>query len=407
MSKSIRILLAVILLLLVVATTVVLTQPELLKSSSAPPTDPSQAGEAEQKPADATQNEAQPVMTVTIESPRQMELAVRLPLDGDVAAWEEAILASEINGQQLVELLANVGDRVEKGQVLARFSAITTQSEVTRAKAALAESRAALVEAESNAQRATRLRKSGSISTQQIIQYQVAARTARARLRSARAALSAQQENLRFTALRAPDTGVISARTATVGAVPAVGSELFRMIRQGRLEWRAEVMASDLARISIGDEADIHLPGKQRIRAQVRAIGPSVDTRTRTALVYFDLPAEPSLHTGMFLGGELLLGKSQATTLPLQAVVSRDGFNYVYRLDKDDRVRRVKVKTGRHAGDRVEARAEPPNRLQDADRIVVQGAGFLSEGDRVRIVADSAAHPSSTGDGNPVHSLSH
>ena len=113
------------------------------------------------------------------------------------------------------------------------------------------------------------------------------------------------------------------------------------------------------------------------------------------------------MHTGMFLGGELLLGKSQATTLPLQAVVSRDGFNYVYRLDKDDRVRRVKVKIGRHAGDRVEARAEPPNRLQDADRIVVQGAGFLSEGDRVRIVADSTAHPSSTGDGNPVHSLSH
>ena len=207
-----------------------------------------------------------------------------------------------MNGQQLVEVLANIGDQVEKGQILARFSAQTSQSEVKRAQASLAEARAALVEAESNARRANRLRKTGSVSTQQILQYQVAARTARARVRSAQAALSAQQENLRFTVLRAPDAGLISARSASVGAVPSTGSELFRLIRQGRLEWRAEVMASDLDRVSIGDEAELQLPGRQGVKAQVRAIAPAIDVRTRTALVYFDLPADRALRSGMFLG---------------------------------------------------------------------------------------------------------
>ncbi len=407
MSKSIRILFAVVLLLLVVATFVVLTRPELLKplaesAEAAPQTQPQAA-----TPEPGSQNSAQPVMSVAVQAPRQMTMAVRLPLDGNVAAWEEATLASEMNGQQIVELLANVGDRVEKGQILARFSAQTTQAEVTRSKASLAEARAALVEAESNARRANRLQKTGAVSTQQVIQYQVAARTAWARVRSARAALRAQQENLRFTVLRAPDAGLISARSASVGAVPSAGSELFRLIRQGRLEWRAEVMESDLGRISVGDEAELHVPGQQGIRARVRAIAPAIDVRTRTALVYFDLPAEAALRAGMFLGGNLLLGESTAMTVPAQAVVPRDGFNYVYRLDQDNRARRLKVSVGRYAGDRIEIRAEPPGSLQESDRIVVQGAGFLSEGDLVRVVDAVGARPSSADGKSTTLSSSH
>lgn len=407
MRKSIRILFAVILLLLLAATVVVLTRPALLTSFPASSEFPPAAGKAEATPPAAPQNSAPPVMTVTVEPPRQMKMAVQLPLDGHVAAWEEATLASEVNGQQLVEVLVNVGDRVDKGQVLARFSAQTTQAEVGRAEASVAEARAALVEAESNAERAVRLRKTGAVSTQQIIQYQVAARTARARLRSAQAALRAQQENLRFTVLRAPDAGLIAARSASVGSVPSAGTELFRLIRQGRLEWRAEVMESDLARLSIGDEAAFQLPGRQDIRAHVRAIAPAVDAKTGTALVYLDLPADPALRAGMFLGGNLLLGESEATTVPLQAVVPRDGFNYIYRLDPDERVRRLKVATGRQAGDRIEVRALPPASLQAADRIVVQGAGFLSEGDKVRVVAVADAQPPSTDDRHPANSLSH
>ncbi|MDO5057368.1 MAG: efflux RND transporter periplasmic adaptor subunit [Lautropia sp.] len=408
MRKSIRILFAVILLLLLAATVVVLTRPEFLKSSSKPAESSSEVSSQEETAAaPPPQESAPPVMTVTVETPQQMAMTMRLPLDGDVAAWEEAALASEVNGQQLVDVLVNVGDRVEKGQVLARFSAQTTQAEVSRAEASVAEARAALVEAQSNAGRAARLRKTGAVSTQQIIQYQVAARTARARLRSARAALRAQQENLRFTVLRAPDSGLIAARSASVGSVPSAGTELFRLIRQGRLEWRAEVMESDLGRISVGDEAELKLPGQQGIKAQVRTIAPSIDAKTRTALVYFDLPADPALRAGMFLGGELLLGKSQAMTLPAQAVVPRDGFNYVYRLDQDKRVHRVKVKTGRLEGNRIEILPEPPGRLQDSDRIVVQGAGFLSEGDKVRVVDAAGAQQPSTNDRHSANSLSH
>lgn len=407
MSKSIRILFAVILLLLLAATFVVLKRPELLKLSSASLESPSPARKQEGALSAASQEEEQTVMTVTVETPRQIAMVERLPLDGDVAAWEEASLAPEVNGRRIVELHANVGDRVKKGQILARFAAETSHSEVTRARASLAEARAALIEAESNARRARRLRRSGSISSQQIVQYQVAARTAKARLRSARAALRAQQENLRFTVLRAPDAGLISARNASVGAVPSAGSELFRLIRQGRLEWRAEVMASDLERISVGDEAELRLAGREGIKARVRAIAPAINTKTRTALVYFDLPAESGLRAGMFLGGELILGKSLVTTVPVQAVVPRDGFNYVYCLDQDKRVHRLKVRVGRHEGGRIEIHAESPGRLQESDRIVVQGAGFLSEGDRVRVVQAVGDRTSLMDERNPFHSFSY
>lgn len=404
MSTSKRILFALALFCLLAATLVVLLKPELLKPAVAPAeapvsaSDDKAAAQAQRDQATQHAGSTKPVMTVTVETPRNTWIPIRLPVDGDIAPWEEATVASEVNGQRIVEVLVNVGDSVEKGQPLARFSEQNAQAEVTRAQASLAEARAALSEANSNVQRATRLRKTGVVSRQKLIEYRVAAQTARARVRSARAALKAQQENHGFTTLRAPDDGLISARSATVGSVPASGSQLFKLIRQGRLEWRAEVMASDLERISVGDQAEIHTGTNRPTRAWVRALSPSVDTRTRTALVYVDLPPGTPARAGMFLGGHLLLGQKSAMTVSLQSVVPRDGFNYIYRLGKEGRVQRMKVVTGVIDGDRVEIRATPPAQLRDTDQVVVQGAGFLSDGDPVAVAEpDTVGHAPSAG----------
>ena len=91
-------------------------------------------------------------------------------------------------------------------------------------------------------------------------------------------------------AVLAPDDGVVSVRSATVGAVVAPGTELFRLIRQGRLEWRAEVAATDLARLSVGQNVRVQPVGGPALTGTVRMVAPTLDPQTRNALVYVDLP---------------------------------------------------------------------------------------------------------------------
>jgi HlyD family secretion protein len=114
-------------------------------------------------------------------------------------------------------------------------------------------------------------------------------------------------------------------------------------------------------------------------------IAPSVDPQTRSALVYVDLPSPVSKDSpakaGMFARGDFEIGVSNALTVPQRALVVRDGFNYVFTLSPDNRVRQLKVQTGRLAGDRVEILSG----LAADARIVVDGASFLTEGDLVRI----------------------
>ena len=337
---------------------------------------------------------AKPVLTVTTARPQLAQLPQLLAASGDIAAWQEASIGSEANGLRLTEVLVNVGDAVRTGQVLARFSEDTVQADLAQARAAFLEAQATLAEAASNAERARTLLNTGALSTQQINQYQTAEQTAKARVAAAEAALAAQKLRLKFTQLLAPDDGVISARTATVGAVVANGTELFRMIRKGRLEWRAEVMASELARIRAGTAVSVQAANGTRLNGKVRMIAPTVNPQNRAALVYVDLmPAsagDAPAKAGMFARGEFALGSGNGVTVPQQAVVVRDGFSYVFRLNADGRVSQLKVKTGRYLRDRVEI---TEGITLDSD-LVVAGAGFLNDGDTVRNVV---AKPSAAG----------
>lgn len=333
---------------------------------------------------------AKAALTVTTARPQLARLSQTLAANGDIAAWQEASIGSEANGLRLTEVLVNVGDVVTAGQTLARFSDETVQADLAQAKAALLEAQANLSEASSNAERARSLMNTGAISTQQINQLITAEQTARARVAAAEANVNAHKLRLKFTQLLAPDSGVISARSATVGAVVSNGTELFRMIRKGRLEWRAEVMASELSRIRAGTHVTLVAANGTRLNGKVRMIGPTVNPQNRAALVYVDLlPAasgEAAAKPGMFARGEFTLGSGNGVTLPQQSVVVRDGFSYVFQLKPDNRVAQVKVKTGRYLQDQVEI----TEGISLQDEIVVSGAGFLNDGDLVRVIRSDA-----------------
>ena len=172
-----------------------------------------------------------PALTVQTAPPQRTAMAQRLAANGNVAAWQEASIGAESNGLRLTEVRVNVGDSVKAGQVLATFAAEMVQADVAQARASLLEAKAHAAEAASNAERARTLQASGALSAQQIEQYTTAAQAAQARVEAAQALLQAQQLRLQHTQVRAPDHGVISARSATVGAVVGAGTELFRMVR--------------------------------------------------------------------------------------------------------------------------------------------------------------------------------
>lgn len=332
---------------------------------------------------------ATPALAVTLTQTQQTLLPLRVFANGNVAAWQEAVIGSEVYGLRLTQVLVNVGDVVKQGQLLAIFSAESTSADLNQAQANLLEATAVSKEALNNANRARSLENTGAMSNQQIEQYITAADTAQARLEVAKAMLDNQKIRLKNTKIYAPDAGVISARNATVGAVTAAGSELFRLIRQGRLEWRAEVISADLAKIKRGMHVKVTAADATIINGKVRMLAPTVDIQSRNSLIYVDLPLNARVKAGMFAKGEFELGQSNALTLPQQALVLRDGFSYVFALNTEQTqttVKQVKVQTGRRIGNLVEIISG----LASQQPVVASGGAFLSDHDVVKVISASA-----------------
>ena len=333
---------------------------------------------------------AKAALTVNVTQPQSAALPLRVNANGNIAAWQEASVGTEANGLRLAEVRVNVGDVVKRGQVLATFAPDTLQADVAQTRAAVAEAEATLAEASANAERARGLQATGALSDAAINQYLTAERTAKARLDAQKSAAQMQQLRLKQTQVLAPDAGVISARSATVGAVLPAGQELFRMIRQGRLEWRGEVTASDMASLKPGMPVVVTPASGAGLKGTVRMVAPTVDPQTRNGIVFVDLPVSGTARAGMFARGEFEIGSGSGLTLPQSAVLLRDGFSYVLRVGNDAKVTQVKVGVGRRVGDRIEITSG----LDAAAKVVAAGGGFLADGDTVRVVDAAPAKAS-------------
>ena len=334
---------------------------------------------------------AKAALTVQVVQPQMASMPITLPAGGNVTAWQEASIGAEVQGLRLAELRADVGDRVEKGQVLAVLAQDMVKADLAQAEAAWAEAVAQSAQATADAQRARGLDGSGALSAQAVAQYATAEQTALARVAATEARVTTERLRLGHTEVRAPDAGVISSRSATVGAVPGSGSELFRLIRQGRLEWRAEVPFAELNRLKAGVRVALKTPGGADVEGTVRKVGPTVDAVTRNGLVYVDLPGPAgaqsgdALRAGMFVRGEFRLASRQVSTLPASALLLRDGFDVVMQVRDDQRVSPIKVRVLGRQGDRVAVDGVPPEA-----KLVARGGAFLADGDTVRVISDAS-----------------
>lgn len=355
-----------------------------------------------------------PAITVSVVETRSLRDIVLA--SGLVAPVEQIQVAPLIEGQPIEALLADVGDKVAVGQVLARLSSSTLDlqkaqlaASLAAAKAQIAQSEAQLLETQSSAAEAQRvsdrtatLRKQGSASQAAADQAQAAAVSANARvavatqsLEAARAQLAlvdAQVANIDLqlarTEVKAPFAGEITARNAQLGAIAsAAGQPMFSLIRDSALELRADIAESDLARLAVGQTASLMLVGQpEPLAGSIRLVEPAIDTTTRLGRVRISLADSALVRSGMFVEAAILVRAADVTAVPVTAVGSANGQATVMLVEAG-KVQRQVVKTGIREGGWVEI----TEGLAPGQTIVTKAGAFVRDGEMINPIPAAPA----------------
>lgn len=321
------------------------------------------------------------VMTVTATPLERVELKRSISMTGSVFAWQDVIIAPEVGGYRVAEVLVDVGARVTKGQQLVALSTALLEAEVATKQATLNQRRAELDNASQALERGQSLATMNVLSKADLDRLVSEELAARARLESARADLETSQLRLKFTSVTSPDDGIITSRTVTVGQVAQAGNEMLRLLRDGRIEWRGEAPETRLADLAPGQPVKIITADGKPFSGTVRVVSPTIGANNRTALIYVDLPVDERLRPGMFARGEIEIGSGPGFTVPLESVVNTDGYSYVFVVNADNTVTRQRIDVGGVAGGSIEV----VGGLNGGEMIVAKGAGFLKDGDLVNV----------------------
>ena len=354
-----------------------------------------------------------PAITVVPAVKRQF--VDRLFVSGTLVARDEAQVAARIDGLTIVGLDAEDGDRVKAGQVLARLDrsqldAMLAENDATtkRADAAIDQARSLIVQSQAQAQFASadfdRARKLGEgvMATSTIEQREMAMKTAQAQLAAAQNALGvaeadrksrdAERQELLVrigrTEVRAPVSGIVSRRSARLGAAASTSGEpLFRIIEDGAIDLEADVPEQTLAKLAIGMPAELKLPGVDgRVMGHVRLVNQEVDKGSRTGKVRIALDDPSRAHVGAFASGQVELARRQGLGVPA-AALEQDGDDARLDIVHDGKVEVRHVKAGIADGGWVEIQSG----VKDGESVVARAAAFLRPGDRVRPTPETTA----------------
>lgn len=333
-------------------------------------------------PSDTTPSAPTAVMAVEVISPVVQPVELTLPASGVIAGKEVAQVGARVNGVAIEQILVAVGDFVQAGQPLALLDNSVAIQQSIASNAELAQATVALQKAEADLARVEPLMAIDAISRAQYDSYQVAKAQAEANVVSAQARLNSTQTSELYSQVLAPVSGVISKKMADVGML-TTGAPLFEIVKDGVLEWQASISPLDAQQISVGQRASVFVGGEV-VSGVVTKIAP-VANNSRELTVHTMLDNNRLLHSGMYQTGEFLLAESIVPTLPQQAIISSDGFDYVWVVEPTEtalyKAHREQVFLGERVGDIVAVPEFNPEAL-----VVKQGGGFLKEGDLVNVV---------------------
>lgn len=354
--------------------------------------------------------------TITVSKVTTEDFVQTAAVSGSLVPREEILVSPEIEGLRVRELLADEGDHVKKGQVLARLvseqiDAQLAQNEANLAhsNAAIAQAKSQIVQAEAQAKeaqaqlvRAEPLKKSGYLSGATYDQRESAAGTTAAQLVAARDGLTAAEaDKAQVTAQRreimwrrsntdvtAPKDGIISRRTARIGAMAsAIGEPMFRIIEDGEIELDAEIVETELKNVKVDQKAVVTVPGYGDFNGKVRLVSPEVDKTTRLGRVKIFLGSNPVLRIGSFAEGRIETARSRGLAVPSSAVTFNQDLISVQVVVNGNRIEQRIVPVGLSAGDLIEVK----DGLKEGDVVVTRAGTFLRDGDIVRPVVPEAA----------------
>lgn len=353
-------------------------------------------------------NDSAPLITVV--KARQADFKETVLVSGNLVAREEILVTPEVEGLRVVELFADEGSKVTKGQVLARLVADQLDAQVAQNDAARARSEAAIAQAQSNIvqaearakeaaaqlDRAEPLKKSGYLSGSTYDARESAADTTKAQVVAARDALraaeadkaqvAAQRRELDWrrgnTEVKSPADGVVSRRVARIGAMASgAGEPMFRIIANSEIELDAEIVETDLVNVKIGQKVRVTAAGSDGIDGTIRIVSPEVDKTTRLGRVRVFLGNRPELKVGAFARGTIDTRQSRGIALPATALTyGADGTHIL--VVQNDHVQRRSVKTGLAADGLVEIL----DGLSLDESVVARAGTFLRDGDKIRAV---------------------
>ncbi len=322
------------------------------------------------------------VMMVEAATPIPVEVTETLDATGIIHAKDTAEVSGKLTGTTIEKVLVDVGDTVKAGQVLAVLDSQALKDTLVQAEADLALSHANLKKAEADLARVEPLLKIDAISRQEVDNYRTILAQTKATITSNEARLNNAKTNLKNTLIVAPVSGIISSKTAEVGLL-VNGSSLFSIIKNGQLEWHAVIDPKDASKLSGGQSVVLALNNDESITGKLSHLSPIADN-SRQLIAHVLLPNNEKIKAGMYQAGQFILSFEQKLALPVSAVMTTDGYDYVWVLHPNTSqntytVKRAKITTHNRIGDKIVAEI-------DKNAIVVaKSTGFLSENDIVGI----------------------
>jgi RND family efflux transporter MFP subunit len=305
-------------------------------------------------------------------------------LTGTLAAERQANLRAQIAASVLT-VTAQPGDRVSRGETLARLDSASLTDAYNSARSALSSARNNLAVAEREAQRQRTLEKAGAVAQRNVETAEQTAVQSQAAVVQAQAQLAAAEKQLAYTVVTAPFAGVVSDRPISAGDVVQPGTALYSVVDPSSLQLEAAIPAEQLGALKVGSPVDFRITGyaDRTFRGLISRINPSADPTTRQVKVYAEIPnTGNTLVTGLYAEGRVESESRVGLTLPGGAIDRRMAKPAVLVV-REGKVARVDVTLG--LIDDKEQKVEVTAGVQPGDVVLLGAAQEIAPGTPVRL----------------------
>ncbi len=324
------------------------------------------------------------VPTVSVTQAGLSTVPTTVSIIGTIAARYDMPIGVEGDAGRVAAIYVEAGDRVKRGQVLARLNVSVLQPQVANLEAALEQARAEAELADAEYKRAQAVGAAGALSAEETQRRRSTGVTAAARVKVAAAQLAEAQARLARAEVRAPSDGVILTRNVEVGQTATPGGEaLFRLSEGGEIELRGQVAEQDLPLLKVGQVVNVRLTGTSQVyQGHVRLLPAVIDPQTRLGMARVSLTPDPNLRPGAFARAEVTVSNAERAVLPQTAVLNDEKGSYVLIVNDKNKVERRAVRVSGIVKNGVTI-AEG---IDGKEQVVATAGAFLQEGELVKPV---------------------